>query len=68
MLVAELLLTGACKYNNIETVGSVLHGREFNIGQDLKSMGYLVIFSSSESSPSPKNTTKENIAVTNKYL
>lgn len=34
-LVVELLLTGACKYNNMETVGSVLYGREFNISQDL---------------------------------
>lgn len=34
-LVAELLLTGACKYNNMETVGCVSYGREFNISQDL---------------------------------
>lgn len=33
-----------------------------------KIMGYLERFSSSESSPSPKNTPKENIAVIDKML
>lgn len=33
-----------------------------------KIMGYLERFSSSESSPSPENTPKENIAVVDKML